>query len=196
MTEQTPEQRYLTSTSMRTFSGVVFDPLAMKPDDVRIEDIAHGLSNMCRFNGQCLRFYSVGEHSYLIAKIALEVGGPVAARYGLAHDAHEAYSGDMIRPLKRRDEMLEFRLVQDEQQKAIELALGIADTPQSVRDLVKRIDSDIVIDEGKVLFTPRPGSLTSQLHRRYPGLDIGTMSPAGAEAAFLAAWRQLNEVTP
>jgi hypothetical protein len=193
---QTPEEKFYASRTMRLASGKLIDPLDLKVEDVCAEDIAHGLSLVCRFGGHCSRHYSVAEHSYLVARLALDQGGPVAARFGLFHDAHEAYTGDMIRPLKHRPEMQFFRDAQDVQQDVIERALGLADTPKSVRDLVQSIDRTIVVDEHKVLFAPRPGSLTAQMRRHYPALDIAVMSPEGARAAFLAAWRQLNEITP
>ena len=41
-----------------TYTGKVIDPLNVKPDDICIEDIAHGLSVLCRYNGLCYKFYS------------------------------------------------------------------------------------------------------------------------------------------
>lgn len=193
---QTAEEKFYASRTMRLASGRLIDPLDLKVEDVVIEDIAHGLSLVCRFGGHCSRHYSVAEHSYLVARIALEQAGPVAARFALNHDDHEAYTGDMIRPLKHRPEMQFFRDAQDLQQDVIERALGIADTPASVRKLVQEIDRTIVVDEHKVLFTPRADGLTARMKRHYPGLDIATMSPEGARAAFLSAWKQLSEVTP
>jgi uncharacterized protein len=65
-------------------------------------DIAHGLSMMCRFAGQCSRFYSVAEHSVLVAWLLKHrfsvTDGQVFE--GLIHDAEEAYLGDMPSPIK------------------------------------------------------------------------------------------------
>ena len=79
-----------------TFLGNRFYPAAPRIEDVHIEDIAHGLAFQCRFNGQTRAFYSVAQHSLLVA-------GLVPARLRLAallHDAAEAYLGDMVKPLK------------------------------------------------------------------------------------------------
>lgn len=59
-------------------------------------DIAAGLAKYCRFGGQINRFFSVAQHSYLVALLA-----PAELRKAaLIHDASEAYLGDVIKPLK------------------------------------------------------------------------------------------------
>ena len=45
-----------------TYTGVHFTPTEPKAEDIRIEDIAHALSMICRGNGHVKTFYSVGEH--------------------------------------------------------------------------------------------------------------------------------------
>ena len=81
---------------MEVYSGKAIDPLNLKPEDIRITDIAHALSNICRYGGHCAHFYSVAEHSVRVADI-VPIGIGLAA---LLHDAAEAYLGDVIRPLK------------------------------------------------------------------------------------------------
>ncbi len=72
-------------------------PFDLRPEDVDVEEIAHSLAHLCRFNGHCREFYSVAQHSYLVASQL----PPELALAGLLHDATEAYCGDMIRPIKR-----------------------------------------------------------------------------------------------
>lgn len=79
-----------------TYSGIDIDPLNPRPEQIKLIDIAHALSNVCRFGGQCPTFYSVACHSMYVAdllprRLAIE---------GLLHDASEAYCGDMIKSLK------------------------------------------------------------------------------------------------
>jgi len=76
-------------------SGKKFFPLRCAPEDFEIEDIAHALSNICRYGGHGA-FYSVAEHAVLVSLMV-----PFEhALWGLLHDAAEAYVGDMVRPLK------------------------------------------------------------------------------------------------
>lgn len=82
---------------MQTFTGVQYWPVDPRPDDVCIEDIAHALSNICRYAGHCKSFYSVAEHSVYVSLIV----PPEHALTALLHDATEAYIVDVPRPLKR-----------------------------------------------------------------------------------------------
>ncbi len=80
----------------QTYTGKMFHPLNPSPEEVDIFDIAHALGNLCRYNGHCRHFYSVAEHSVLLADNV----PPSLARWALMHDAAEAYMGDVIRPIK------------------------------------------------------------------------------------------------
>jgi hypothetical protein len=85
-------------TSMLLFSGDYFDFADPRPENIHLEDIAHGLSNINRFSGQTPKPFSVATHSvncYFLAGVDKHM-----CREALLHDAHEAYVGDMIQPLK------------------------------------------------------------------------------------------------
>ncbi len=82
---------------IQTATGRQAWPLDPRPEDVDIADIAHALSQICRFTGHCHEFYSVAQHAVLVS---LNVP-PEHAAWALLHDAAEAYIGDISRPLKR-----------------------------------------------------------------------------------------------
>ena len=82
--------------SIRTKSGKYLDFTNPDPDSIVIEDIAHALSHMPRFGGQLPYFYSVAQHSIMVAQ-RVERKDVLAA---LLHDASEAYMMDIPGPLK------------------------------------------------------------------------------------------------
>ena len=80
----------------RTFSGKKIKIKNPQVDDIDIRDIAAALSKICRFGGHSSEFYSVAQHSVLVALMV-----PKRLRAAaLLHDASEAYLGDVIKPLK------------------------------------------------------------------------------------------------
>ena len=81
---------------INTVSGVEVNLLDPIPDMINIEDIAHSLSYQCRFGGHVSRFYSVAQHSVMVAAMAPKE----LKKYGLLHDAAEAYLQDITAPLK------------------------------------------------------------------------------------------------
>ncbi|MEM7200275.1 MAG: phosphohydrolase [Planctomycetota bacterium] len=109
------EDSYIDDAYIETYTGRRFYITDPAPD-FNIQDIAHALSLTCRYGGHCKRFYSVAEHSVLVARIMehCAFGDPLE---GLLHDATEAYVGDMPAPFKHLvsdftalDEQLEEKL--------------------------------------------------------------------------------------
>ena len=87
---------------IKTYTGVMFDPLQPDPALMDIRDIAHALSMLCRANGHFKSFYSVGQHCINCMEEASARG--YSARVQLAcllHDASEAYLSDVTRPVKQ-----------------------------------------------------------------------------------------------
>ena len=99
-------------------SGSWFDFCAPAASDFTIEDIAHGLGNICRYSGQCRRFYSVAEHSVLVSETA--EGFEFEA---LLHDAAEAFLGDITRPLKQM--LPEYKKIEADVERAILERFGV-----------------------------------------------------------------------
>lgn len=82
-----------------TATGRYIDITNLMPADIHIEDIARGLANTCRFQGQCREFYSVAQHSCLVMEL-LE-GDRNREIEALLHDAGEAFYGDIPRSHKQ-----------------------------------------------------------------------------------------------
>lgn len=80
-----------------TISGTKVHFLDPQPEELTIEDIAHALSQQCRFNGHCAAFYSVAEHCVLVSGLL----PPSKRLAGLLHDAAEAYLSDIPSPIKQ-----------------------------------------------------------------------------------------------
>lgn len=136
---------------MNTISGVLLDPKNVKPDDIRLYDIAHPLSFICRGVGQVKHFLSVGQHCINCAKEA--EGRGYSDRVILAcllHDGAEAYVSDIIRPVKV---LLEnFDEIEDRFQEAIYEHFGLGDLTEEERELVHLIDDAMLWNEAKELF--------------------------------------------
>lgn len=82
-------------------SGKHVYPLHVTLDDINIDDMAHNLGQICRYNGSVDEFYSVAEHSFNISDALRRDGAlPLVQLQGLLHDGPEYITGDMIRPLK------------------------------------------------------------------------------------------------
>lgn len=92
------EELLFNENCIRTFTGKPIDVFNLTIDDICIEDIAHALSNECRWGGHCKEFYSVAQHSIFTSKCATQPNKLAA----LLHDASEAYLRDIPRPIKHR----------------------------------------------------------------------------------------------
>ena len=125
---------------MKTYTGRYINPLKLKPSDIAIEDIAHHLSNICRFNGACTFHYSVAQHSCYVASICKL--DPMA---GLLHDASEAYLMDIPRPIKYTPEFEFYRKLEAEVQGMINECFGL---PEQYPQTVKDADNAMLVAEG------------------------------------------------
>ncbi len=129
----------------RMLSGRRLDLLDPTPVDIEIEDIAHGLAFVARWNGQTRGDYpySVAEHSLLVERLFSRMNPGVGARWKLAallHDAPEYVIGDMISPVKSAIgpayEELDARLAA-----AIHLRFGLpAEIPAPIKRQIKKAD--------------------------------------------------------
>lgn len=128
------------------------DPVSVMPGAVRAEDYLTALGNQCRFNGHVPEFYSVLQHSILVANLARLDNAPAyAQRAALFHDVHEAYCGDIAAPQKNFIEGFgDYELAW---QRAVALQVGVP-TPGSSRTLdtlVREYDLQALAIENSML---------------------------------------------
>jgi len=179
---------------MQTQSGRRFYPLDPKVDEVDLLDIAHALSMLCRYNGHVDRFYSVAEHSVILADYFADRGEMELALWALIHDAAEAYIGDMIRPLKRSFHMVQFRIIEDRVLSVIAERVGLQfdmanGLPQEVRDA----DYRILFDEKAQLIRAAREPWHNETELGPLGVTVVGLRPEMARAAW---WNKLQYLLP
>jgi hypothetical protein len=123
-----------------TFSGRQFDPLNPKIDDIYLEDIAHSLSQICRFNGNTKKFYSVANHSILVMDCCPQEN----RKHALLHDSSESLLGDIISPLK---ESLGFERYKDLEKNIMNIIYERFNIDPKVPQIVKDFDTIILHTE-------------------------------------------------
>jgi len=182
----------------RMLSGRRLDLLDPSPLDVEIDDIAHGLARVARWNGQTHGDYafSVAEHSVIVEDICgrLHPGWPDPWRLAaLLHDGAEYVIGDMISPFKAAlgDD---YKAVETRLERAIRLRFGLpADLPETVKKAIKRADkicaffeatqiAGFSVEEARRFFGRPPAGLR---------VEIAPVSAANAQARFLGRFEAL-----
>ena len=129
----------------RMLSGRRLDLLDPSPLDIEIEDIAHGLARVARWNGQTQgdHTFSVAEHSLLVEAIVADLAPAASSSDRLAallHDAPEYVIGDLISPFKAALS-LDYKNFEARLLAAIHCRFGLpAELPEETNTLVKRAD--------------------------------------------------------
>jgi hypothetical protein len=169
-------------TWLQTFTGRYFYPTAPCPDDVDIRDIAHALSQICRYAGHTSEFYSVAEHSWLVSTMVPEE----YALHALLHDAAEAYCQDL--PSSVKQALPAYKEMEDQIQRAIWYKFNLY--PEEPR-IVKQADLDILYTEkDRVLGNTPPWTQIPGTKRA--GLRLECWQPKAAEYAFLTRFERLT----
>lgn len=158
--------------SIRTISGQYVNVFEPDPDTILISDIAHALSNQCRFGGHLPRFYSVAEHSLLCHAIAK----PEAKFDALMHDASEAYLLDMPKPIKV--EIKQYNEIEDNLMNIIAKKFGF-NYPKN--EEVERVDHYLLEWEWNVIMLGRKNS-------GFPPIDY--LTPQEAKRIFLETFNE------
>jgi len=177
---------------MQTYTGIVFNPVDPREEDVRLADIGHALANICRFNGHCRKFYSVAQHSLFVAELLMDtrlILNVNSASQGkafcaaLLHDAAEAYLGDIIRPLKPVFDG--FKVTESHLLRCIHRAFGLI-VSTDVESTIKHCDAVALATEARDLMGPPPRSWESLVEPS--PTRIRPLPPKIAEDAWLKAW--------
>jgi 5'-deoxynucleotidase YfbR-like HD superfamily hydrolase len=187
----------------RMLSGRRLDLLDPSPLDVEIEDIAHGLARVARWNGQTSgpHIFSVAQHSVLVERIAGSIDPGAPARWRMAallHDAPEYVIGDMISPFKavigESYKSVELRILA-----AIHLRFALpANIPAALLRIIKQADSVAAFIEA----TRIAGFNVAEAEQFFgrPKIAMRNIEPlmtpmdsAHAETLFLERFRELED---
>lgn len=164
-----------------TYTGRKVFPFNIKPEDLCIEDIAHALSNKCRFTGHTKDFYSVAQHSLLVAEeCALLISSSL---WGLLHDAGEAYLPDVATGLKCQFpemQLAELKILKAVQEKFSLPALSIEEKRR-----LKEIDRFVLYWEGRLLMPEHEEATWGRSVSFLSQLDFDAMGPVKAKQNFL-----------
>lgn len=150
-----------------TLSNVnIYGPDLMRPGDVLLRDVVHSLAMLCRFNGHLREFYSVAEHSVLVAALAEFYGDDEAIIPALLHDAHEAYTGDVPRPVKRL--VPEFAAYEAKVEAVVRKGLDLPGPAHAVWGRVAEYDNAILHREMKTLRKVTPDWYDEEVELEIP----------------------------
>jgi 5'-nucleotidase len=183
----------------RMLSGRRLDILDPSPLDIEIEDIAHGLARVARWNGQTMsaHAFSVAEHSLVVEQIARHLKPDLQTRWCLAallHDAPEYVIGDMISPFKATLGSA-YKTIEHKLEAAIHLRFSLpAALPVSIARLIKKADRLSAYFEAEQI----AGFSDEECHKYFltppPDLKV-TIKPmpvAQAQIAFMERFEALN----
>ncbi len=170
---------------VRTASGGKLSFLTPHPDQISIQDIAHQLAHTCRWAGSTKHFFSVAQHSLMVAKLVSQQGASkVFILQALLHDAAEAYMGDLARPIKHSLPLKGYATVE---RNLLNVILEKYTQRSFLAEVVKEKDNLVQHTEAKFLLNYEPDWLV-------PGyIDFGlgqefcqpNAMPANVKAKFL-----------
>lgn len=181
-------------------SGRRLDLLDPSPLDIEIEDIAHGLARVARWNGQTTgaHAFSVAQHSVVVEEIVAHIEPAFEPRWRLAallHDASEYVIGDMISPFKAALGV-DYKAFESRLETAIHVRFGLpAATPAGIKRLIKRADRACAFFEATQLAGFTHAESLELFGAPPPGytLRIDPLPPAEAQAQYLRRFEFLSE---
>ncbi|MEN0652905.1 MULTISPECIES: HD family hydrolase [Hyphobacterium] len=171
----------------RMLSGRRLDLLNPSPFDIEIDDIAHGLARVARWNGQTRgdHAFSVAEHSLEVEHITGFLYPDLEAKWRLAallHDSSEYVIGDMISPFKAALG-IDYKLFEEKLEHAVHARFGLpAKTPVEVKRKIKRADHICAWFEATQIAGFSEAESNAFFGKPPAGLDI-TIDPAPPKEA-------------
>jgi hypothetical protein len=179
-------------------SGRRLNLLDPSPIDVEIDDIAHGLARVARWNGQTHGpyAYSVAQHCALVEALVAEERPSIDRRWRLAallHDGPEYVIGDMISPFKSAIGT-DYKRIEQALMRAIHIRFGLpADLPDDVEAAIKRADKIAAFTEAVDVagFAEDEARRVLAYRRKARAPRQAPMAPAEAKAAYLARFHDL-----
>lgn len=161
-------------------SGKLFDFLDPHGSDFDIGDIAHGLAHVCRYAGQCRAFYSVAEHSILVADTVERF-----AYEALLHDAAEAFIGDVTRPFKQL--LPDYKRIEADIEDAIIERFGLDRMSKSA---VKEADLRVLAAEQAQVMAPGCADWAIEAKVDPAPITVRHLDPVAAKNAFLVRYER------
>lgn len=180
---------YKAVSFIETYTGRAFYPLNPSEDVISVIDIAHALSNQCRYSGHVEKFYSTAQHCCILADYVANVskGSPLDCLQILMHDSAEAYLVDIPRPVKQFMPM--YRKWDRDITMCVRSWLGLYGVP--IPDWQDILDSAIVNDEREHLMCD--SGLEWNHAVRALGVEINdAWLPPVAEQQFLMRYAQYS----
>lgn len=174
------------SSHIVTAYGRVVDPLALRVEDIAVEDLAHHLGNQCRFSGAVRKFYSVAEHSVRVTKWVRAHGGSIEeCRWALMHDAPEAYLQDMPKPLKENQYF--GKAYRGAEARAMAVICERFGLPTTQPEIVHEGDKALFMAERRDLMPKSPQWLLWKIpeHIEVPEHEVRPWGPAKATRKWL-----------
>lgn len=174
--------RVATGPTIMLASGKWFDFLDPHGSDFDILDIANGLSKVCRYAGQCKKFYSVAEHSLIVSEQVENY-----AYEALLHDAAEAFMGDITRPLKQL--VPEFKRLEANIEDAIMERFNLC---PDYRNVVKQADLRVLAAEQLQIMAAGCADWAQEAGIKPATIKVQNLTPKKAKEAFLLRFYDLQ----